>query len=365
MPTRPFDHSCAASHAITSQMSACSSAVYSSTAIPPDEPVPRMSSRQTAKPPSSAEALVLGRVGRREVVHPVRERLEHTGAGQLSGSQSRAASRVPSAAVIQARAVLHVPILPGRVGRAVDLRPTPEQATLRAKPPPFARAAAVARGRPGVVAPGNALGRRFGRRQPGARSGGLDRDVVAGGARRARALATHGDARGGGLRLPLAAALARTSSPTRRSARRSSASRSPELVERLLPPIVRGELVFCQGFSEPGAGSDLGSLTTRAERRGDTYVVSGHKIWTSSAQLADWIYLAVRTDPAASKHRGITVLVVPGRHARDRGASLSDARRRHALRDVPRRRRDPRGRTSSARSTAAGRCSCTRSTSSA
>ena len=98
---------------------------------------------------------------------------------------------------------------------------------------------------------------------------------------------------------------------------------SPELVERLLPPIARGELVFCQGFSEPGAGSDLGSLTTRAERRGDTYVVSGHKIWTSSAQLADWIYLAVRTDTAASKHRGHHRPRLPGRHARYRGASLS------------------------------------------
>ena len=86
---------------------------------------------------------------------------------------------------------------------------------------------------------------------------------------------------------------------------------SPELVERLLPPIARGELVFCQGFSEPGAGSDLGSLTTRAELQDDAYVVSGHKIWTSSAQLADWIYLAVRTDTAATKHRGITVLVCP------------------------------------------------------
>jgi alkylation response protein AidB-like acyl-CoA dehydrogenase len=85
---------------------------------------------------------------------------------------------------------------------------------------------------------------------------------------------------------------------------------APALVEQLLPPIARGELVFCQGFSEPGAGSDLGSLTTRAELRGDTYVVTGHKIWTSSAQLADWIYLAVRTDPAA-KHRGISVLVCP------------------------------------------------------
>jgi alkylation response protein AidB-like acyl-CoA dehydrogenase len=85
---------------------------------------------------------------------------------------------------------------------------------------------------------------------------------------------------------------------------------SPGLVEQLLPPIARGELVFCQGFSEPGAGSDLGSLTTRAERRDDTYLVNGHKIWTSSAQLADWIYLAVRTDPDA-RHRGITVLVCP------------------------------------------------------
>jgi alkylation response protein AidB-like acyl-CoA dehydrogenase len=85
---------------------------------------------------------------------------------------------------------------------------------------------------------------------------------------------------------------------------------APPLVEQLLPAIARGELVFCQGFSEPGAGSDLGSLTTRAELRGDTYVVTGHKIWTSSAQLADWIYLAVRTDPDA-KHRGITVLVCP------------------------------------------------------
>ena len=86
---------------------------------------------------------------------------------------------------------------------------------------------------------------------------------------------------------------------------------SPELVELLLPRIARGELVFCQGFSEPGAGSDLGALTTRAELRGDTYVVTGHKIWTSSAQLADWIYLAVRTDSEATKHRGISLLVAP------------------------------------------------------
>ncbi len=85
---------------------------------------------------------------------------------------------------------------------------------------------------------------------------------------------------------------------------------APALVERLLPQIACGDLVFCQGFSEPGAGSDLGSLTTRAELRDDTFVVTGHKIWTSSAQLADWIYLAVRTDPDG-KHRGISVLVCP------------------------------------------------------
>jgi alkylation response protein AidB-like acyl-CoA dehydrogenase len=83
-----------------------------------------------------------------------------------------------------------------------------------------------------------------------------------------------------------------------------------ELQERLLPEIAAGRLVFCQGFSEPEAGSDLAALRTVARRDGDRYLVSGHKIWTSSAQLADWIYLAVRTDPdAARPHRGISVLV--------------------------------------------------------
>lgn len=84
---------------------------------------------------------------------------------------------------------------------------------------------------------------------------------------------------------------------------------SPELKERLLPSIARGELVFCQGFSEPEAGSDLASLRTRAVLEGDRFVVDGHKIWTSSAHLADWIYLAVRTNPDLPKHEGISVLV--------------------------------------------------------
>jgi len=86
---------------------------------------------------------------------------------------------------------------------------------------------------------------------------------------------------------------------------------TPELKARLLGPIARGELTFCQGFSEPAAGSDLASLTTRAERDGDTWLVNGHKIWTSSAWLADWIYLAVRTNPGEPRHRGISVLVAP------------------------------------------------------
>jgi alkylation response protein AidB-like acyl-CoA dehydrogenase len=86
---------------------------------------------------------------------------------------------------------------------------------------------------------------------------------------------------------------------------------SPALKERLLGPIARGELTFCQGFSEPEAGSDLASLTTRAVRKGDSFVVDGHKIWTSSAWLADWIYLAVRTNPDEPRHRGISVLVAP------------------------------------------------------
>jgi 3-oxocholest-4-en-26-oyl-CoA dehydrogenase alpha subunit len=84
---------------------------------------------------------------------------------------------------------------------------------------------------------------------------------------------------------------------------------SPALKEQLLPRIARGELVFCQGFSEPNAGSDLASLRTRAVLDGDRFVVDGHKIWTSSAHLADWIYLAVRTDPVRPRHEGISVLV--------------------------------------------------------
>jgi 3-oxocholest-4-en-26-oyl-CoA dehydrogenase alpha subunit len=86
---------------------------------------------------------------------------------------------------------------------------------------------------------------------------------------------------------------------------------SPALQERLLPELAGGRLIFCQGFSEPDAGSDLASLRTTAVERGDRFVVSGRKIWTSSVGVADWIYLAVRTDPERERHRGISVLVSP------------------------------------------------------
>lgn len=83
----------------------------------------------------------------------------------------------------------------------------------------------------------------------------------------------------------------------------------PELQERLVPEVAAGRLLFCQGFSEPDAGSDLASLRTRAWYDDGRFVVSGRKIWTSSADYADWVYLAVRTDSERERHRGVSVLV--------------------------------------------------------
>ncbi len=85
---------------------------------------------------------------------------------------------------------------------------------------------------------------------------------------------------------------------------------SEEQKLKFLPPIARGEIRWCQGYSEPGAGSDLASLQTRAVKEGDEYIVNGQKIWTSDANLSDWIFCLVRTEPQASKHEGISFLLI-------------------------------------------------------
>ena len=77
-----------------------------------------------------------------------------------------------------------------------------------------------------------------------------------------------------------------------------------------LPPIIRGEIRWCQGYSEPGAGSDLAGLQTRAVLQGDHFLVNGHKIWTSNAHHSDKIFCLVRTDPTVKKHEGISFLLI-------------------------------------------------------
>lgn len=86
---------------------------------------------------------------------------------------------------------------------------------------------------------------------------------------------------------------------------------TPEQRARFLPPIARGEEIWCQGFSEPNAGSDLAGVQTRAVRDGGEWVIEGQKLWTSLAQFADWIFVLARTTPGSRGREGLSLLLVP------------------------------------------------------
>lgn len=108
---------------------------------------------------------------------------------------------------------------------------------------------------------------------------------------------------------------------------------TPEQFERFNKPWARGELRWTQGFSEPGAGSDLASLSTVAVRDGDDYVINGRKIWTSNAHYADWIFCLCKTDPAA-KQRGISLILIPAKAPGVTIRPIIDITEEHHLNEV-------------------------------
>ena len=107
-----------------------------------------------------------------------------------------------------------------------------------------------------------------------------------------------------------------------------------EQKQRFLPQITAGDVMWCQGFSEPNAGSDLASLKTSAVRDGDDYVINGQKIWTSGAHYADWMILIARTDPEAPKHKGISYFLVDMKTPGLTTTPLIDMMDNHAFNEV-------------------------------
>src|SRR5205085_7229465 len=90
-----------------------------------------------------------------------------------------------------------------------------------------------------------------------------------------------------------------------------NAAGTPEQKQRIIPTITSGEALVCMGYSEPDHGSDLATLTTRAVRDGDEWVINGAKMWTTMAQVAKWVILLTRTNTDVPKHKGLTMFVLP------------------------------------------------------